>query len=77
MTTAITQAEGSGDDAVARLRALAAERSEREAQFEREQSALVRRARVAGASWVAIADALGVSRQAVHKKYGGSRFNRL
>ncbi len=30
----------------------------------------VRRARVRGASWQLIALALGVSRQAVHKKYG-------
>jgi hypothetical protein len=30
----------------------------------------VRRARVAGLAWAQIADAIGVSKQAVHKKYG-------
>ena len=29
-----------------------------------------------GASWAQIARVLGVSRQAVHKKYGGTRFSR-
>ncbi|MFC6259019.1 helix-turn-helix domain-containing protein, partial [Kocuria oceani] len=32
--------------------------------------------RARGASWAQIAAALGVSRQAVHRKYGGSRFER-
>lgn len=31
----------------------------------------VRRARVAGLAWSMIADAIGVTKQAVHKKYGG------
>ncbi len=39
-------------------------------QLERIQ---VRNARVHGWSWQAIAEVLGVSRQAVHKKYGGGR----
>jgi DNA invertase Pin-like site-specific DNA recombinase len=38
--------------------------------IEREESALVRRARMEGFPWQAIADALGVTRQAVHKKHG-------
>ena len=35
------------------------------------ESAQVSSARRAGWSWEQIGDALGVSRQAVHKKYGG------
>ena len=45
-----------------RLRALHADLARAEAEQ-------VRRARAQGCSWVAIADALGVSNQAVHKKY--------
>ncbi|QUW18505.1 AsnC family protein [Agrococcus sp. Marseille-Q4369] len=48
------------------LAALAATRRD----LEREESALARRARMEGFPWQAIADALGVSRQAVHKKHG-------
>ncbi|MFJ4028409.1 AsnC family protein [Paenarthrobacter sp. NPDC089989] len=36
----------------------------------RTESSLVRAARQAGLSWEAIALCLGVSKQAVHKKYG-------
>lgn len=50
-------------DAVARLR--------REA--ERTEAVLVRRARNGGRTWSEIAAALGVSKQAVHKKHGGRR----
>ncbi|GAA3897240.1 DNA invertase Pin-like site-specific DNA recombinase [Microbacterium invictum] len=39
-------------------------------ELERAEEAAVRRARVAGYSWQAIAMSLGVSKQAVHKKYG-------
>ena len=40
------------------------------ADLARAEAEQVRRARAQGYSWVAIAGALGVSRQAVHKKYG-------
>jgi DNA-directed RNA polymerase specialized sigma24 family protein len=49
--------------------ALAAARELRRAA-DRTEAAVVRRARVAGLAWAEIADALGVSRQAVHKRYG-------
>lgn len=39
---------------------------------DRREAMVVRRARVAGMSWAEIATILGVSRQAVHKKYGRS-----
>jgi DNA-directed RNA polymerase specialized sigma24 family protein len=34
------------------------------------ETAVVRRARVAGWSWAEVAAVLGVSKQAVHRKYG-------
>lgn len=55
-----------GADPLGALRAAA----QVNAEMERQQAVLVRRARVRGATWVQIADALGVSKQAVHKKYG-------
>jgi DNA-directed RNA polymerase specialized sigma24 family protein len=64
--------EARGEDPAAALRASAELRRE----LEREQEALVHRARVAGLSWVEIAAALGVTKQAVHKKYAGGRFGR-
>jgi hypothetical protein len=50
-----------GLSAVARLRA----------ETERIEAVLVRRARNNGATWPQIAAAMGVSKQAVHKKHGG------
>jgi DNA-directed RNA polymerase specialized sigma24 family protein len=38
----------------------------------RREAAVVRRARMAGWSWAEIAAVLGVSKQAVHTKYGRS-----
>ncbi|MEU9609741.1 hypothetical protein [Streptomyces sp. NPDC048057] len=57
------------DDPVAALAAVAEMRRE----LERQEAVLVRRARTRGASWAQIAESLGVSRQAVHKKHGGRR----
>ena len=49
--------------------ALAAARELRRAA-DRTEAAVVRRARNHGLAWAEIAEQLGVSRQAVHKKYG-------
>ncbi|KTS80115.1 hypothetical protein NS183_18265 [Microbacterium testaceum] len=58
---------GLGDDEpLAELRRLAILRHE----IARLEEAQVRRARLRGSSWLAIASALGVSKQAAHKKYG-------
>lgn len=43
------------------------------AEAERLLSLHVRRARAEGATWSEIAMVLGISKQAVHKKYGGRR----
>lgn len=40
-------------------------------RLEGHEEVLVHRARVSGTTWAQIAEALGVSKQAVHKKYGG------
>jgi hypothetical protein len=60
-------AQVEGNDPLAALGALGSIRKE----IERREAVLVRRARVRGASWAAIAVVLGVSRQAVHRKHGG------
>ena len=64
-----TLAAGAGsDDPIEALQAIAKLRKE----LDRVEGIAARRARVAGASWQLIAFALGISRQAVHKKYGRS-----
>jgi DNA-directed RNA polymerase specialized sigma24 family protein len=42
-------------------------------QADQREAVLVRKARAEGLTWAEIAFLLGVSKQAVHKKYGGSR----
>ena len=56
------------DDPIMSLNAIRQLRRE----VDRVESIAVRRARNANASWQLIALALGVSKQAVHKKYGRS-----
>lgn len=64
-----TLAAGAGsDDPIEALNAIAELRKE----LDRVESATVRSARNRGASWQLIAIALGVTKQAVHKKYGRS-----
>ena len=55
------------EDPLVALRTLA----EARAELERDEEALVHRARTRGVTWAAIAAALGVSKQAVHQKHGG------
>ena len=62
-------AHSEDDDPLRALRAVARLRQE----VDPKEAVLVRRARNRGVSWAAIALILGVSRQAVHKKYGGRR----
>ena len=69
--SALVQQSGDEDP----LRALAAV-AELQREVSRTEAIVVRRARNSGASWQLIARQLGVSRQAVHKKYGGTRFSR-
>ena len=57
------------------LRELAAIRQTR-LEVERREAALVRRARNEGIVWEQIAASLGVSKQAVHRKYAGGRLAR-
>lgn len=61
-------ASAGSDDPIEALNAIANLRKE----LDRVEAVAARRARNSGASWQLIALALGVSRQAVHKKYGRS-----
>lgn len=73
MRTTFNQDPPSGADGV--LAELAAVREARHG-LERQEGALVRRARNEGIVWEQIAASLGVSKQAVHRKYGGRRLSR-
>ena len=46
------------------------------ADLERREAALVRKARNQGIVWEQIASSLGVTKQAVHKKYAAGMFGR-
>lgn len=59
-------AQAQDDDPLLALQATTALRRE----IERIEAVQVRKARVAGCPWAMIADVIGVSKQAVHKKYG-------
>ena len=61
-------ASAGSDDPIEALNAIAKLRKE----LDRVEAVAARRAHNAGASWQLIALALGVSQQAVHKKYGRS-----
>ena len=61
-------ASAGSDDPIEALKAIAQLRK----QLDGVEGVAVRRARVRGASWQFIAYALGVTKQAVHKKYGRS-----
>lgn len=67
--SALAHAVDDDGDIFAALNALVALRQE----SDRREAVLVRRARGEGLTWAEIAFLLGVSKQAVHKKYGGSR----
>ncbi|WP_225753351.1 hypothetical protein [Actinotalea sp. Marseille-Q4924] len=62
-------AQSEDEDPLRALRAVARLRRE----VDQKEAVIVRRARNRGVSWAAIAAVLGVSRQAVHQKYGGRR----
>ncbi len=63
----VTEAEGTTP-----LRALRAAAESRR-QVDRLAAVQIRRARVQGSSWGQIAQALGIGKQAVHKKFGEGR----
>jgi hypothetical protein len=72
MRTTFDQGSSGPDGVLAELTALRETRRE----IERQEAALVRRARNEGVVWEQIAASLGVSKQAVHRKYAGRRLAR-
>lgn len=65
MNARVTPKEEPSDDPLSSLRRVAKLRTE----LEREEYFEVMRARTAGVSWAGIAAALGVSKQAVHRRF--------
>jgi DNA-directed RNA polymerase specialized sigma24 family protein len=65
---AVTVASAESGDPRALLRRIAQQRAE----LDRAESLSVRRARNSGLTWQEIAAVLGVTKQAVHKRYGRS-----
>jgi hypothetical protein len=72
MRTKLDQDPPGPDGVLAQLAAVRQARHE----VERREAALVRRARNDGIVWEQIAASLGVSKQAVHRKYAGRRLAR-
>jgi hypothetical protein len=72
MRTTFDEGPSGPDRVLAELAAVREARSE----LGRREAALVRRARNEGIVWEQIAASLGVSKQAVHRKYAGRRLSR-
>lgn len=72
MTTRPTAVDSHGEDPIAALRRIAITRATVVRDLDRQEATAVRAARVQQISWQGIAASLGVSRQAVHRKYGRS-----
>lgn len=66
MADPVTSAGPDPDEPIAHLFRIAEQRR----ALSREEEAQVRRARMRGYSWEAIATALGITKQAAHKKFG-------